>query len=1202
MKKSAPFCSYFGRSSWGASVCLVLLVLGVMVTSTYGADAAPKKKLPLPGECFEVDGRPAFVILPASEHIFTNRPQPWVWYAPTFPNLPGQEERWMLERFLTNGIAVAGIDVGESYGSPKGRAHFTALYNELVEKRNFSRKPCLLARSRGGLMLYNWAAEHPESVAGVAGIYPVCNLRSYPGLKKACGAYQLTEAELEAQLAQNNPIDRLAPLAKAGVPIFHVHGDSDTLVPLKDNSAIVAQRYRELGGTMRLRIPPGQGHNMWKGFFQCEELVEFVIAKASPPAQREPLQALFKAPPMEARPGAFWSWMNGDVDLARLTFELEEMKAKGMSGAEIWDLGVIRVHPEEKVPAGPAFLGPESLKAVNHAIEQADRLGLHLGIIASSSWNAGGSWVKPHQAMKGVYHSDMTVQGPARLSQVLPFPVVPRAPKGEDGLPLYYREIAVLAFPEVKSNTIADVSAVINISSKMDAKGLLTWEVPAGTWVIQRFVNSMTGENLKIPSPNSNGLLIDHLDANAARAHLQYIIDQILSLRPSLDAMRYMEYDSVEIGRDTSQDWTESFVEEFRTRRGYDPIPYLPALKGKSFADPLLTARFRQDYRKTVSDLWIDGHYGASTKFLNTYGMQLAAEGGHGGYPRVEPLKAMGVVDIPRGEFWNGKQFWVVKEAASASHIYGIQLVDSESFTGWRSWQDGPLEYKRLADTAFCDGLNRITFHTFAHTPPSGGVPGNMYHAGEHFNVNCTWWNQSGPMLAYFSRCCYLLQQGLSVGDVCYYYGDGAPNLVATRRIGPDSTRLDGDTCAHCKRPNPAPVTALGTGYDYDVIDSEVIRDRLQVKDGRLVLPHGVNYAALVLPANEEMPLPVLEKVEKLVMEGATVLGSRPTRTPSLADAATNDEKIREIAGRLWGAATDAPAQEKTVGKGKVIPDRNRIREVLMGQGIGPDFSYTSPGAPADLDYIHRCTLNSDIYFVSNTQMAYADAECTFRVHNRKPSFWHADTGVVEPCTAYTRVAGGMKLRLQLPPAGSVFVVFSGAVTADLPEAPVKVEGKPLLPLEITGPWEVHFPPKRGAPESCTFEKLVSWTEMPDDGIKYFSGTATYVKEFEVPAAKLAAGKKMELSLGELRNVAEVTLNGKNLGILWKPPYTVDVTGVVREGKNELKIDITNVWANRIVGDEKLPRDKRVTRITQKLPVPGPHPSGLFGPVQLHLK
>ena len=274
------------------ALTLSALTLTLPMSRAWAAEAAePQKVLPLPGEVFKVDGRTAFVILPAAENLHPNRPTPWVWYAPTLPNLPGAGERWMFKRFLDNGIAIAGIDVGESYGNPAGRAHFTALYNELVKNRKFSAKPCLLARSRGGLMLYNWAAEHPDSVGGIAGIYPVGNLRSWPGLDKACGAYGLTAAQLEEQLTQHNPIDRLAPLAKAGVPIFHIHGDADDVVPLKDNSALLASRYRELGGNMRMRIPVGQGHNMWQGFFQCEELVEFVIAKASPAASREPTAA-----------------------------------------------------------------------------------------------------------------------------------------------------------------------------------------------------------------------------------------------------------------------------------------------------------------------------------------------------------------------------------------------------------------------------------------------------------------------------------------------------------------------------------------------------------------------------------------------------------------------------------------------------------------------------------------------------------------------------------------------------------------------------------------------------------------------------------------------------------------------------------------------------------------------------------------------
>lgn len=256
-----------------------MLFFSVLTQATAGEGGKTvEKKLPLDGEAFLVEGHTAFLILPKERA--QGVPTPWVWYAPTLPGLPGTEERWMFEKFLAAGIAIGGIDVGESCGSPKGRAGFTAFYKELVEKRGMSKKACLLARSRGGLMLYNWAAENPEAVACIAGIYPVCNLNSYPGLAKACGAYGMTEAALKEQLAQHNPINRLAPLAKAKVPIFHIHGDKDVLVPLKDNSGVLAERYRELGGPVELVIPPGQGHNMWQGFFQCQQLVDFVIAKS----------------------------------------------------------------------------------------------------------------------------------------------------------------------------------------------------------------------------------------------------------------------------------------------------------------------------------------------------------------------------------------------------------------------------------------------------------------------------------------------------------------------------------------------------------------------------------------------------------------------------------------------------------------------------------------------------------------------------------------------------------------------------------------------------------------------------------------------------------------------------------------------------------------------------------------------------------
>ena len=237
------------------------------------SDSGFAKVLPLPGEVFSVNGHEAFVILPGNP----SRPVPWVWYAPTLPGLPGDEERWMFEQFTKAGIAVAGIDVGESYGSPDGRKLFSALYGELTDRRGFSTKPILLGRSRGGLMTLSWAEENADKTAGFAGIYPVCNIVSYPGVDKASGAYHMTGEELSGQLAEHNPIDRLEALAKAGVPLFAIHGDNDVLVPLEKNSGEMKKRYEALGGHMQLIIPPGQGHNMWEGFFQCRELVDFVI-------------------------------------------------------------------------------------------------------------------------------------------------------------------------------------------------------------------------------------------------------------------------------------------------------------------------------------------------------------------------------------------------------------------------------------------------------------------------------------------------------------------------------------------------------------------------------------------------------------------------------------------------------------------------------------------------------------------------------------------------------------------------------------------------------------------------------------------------------------------------------------------------------------------------------------------------------------
>lgn len=283
---------YMNRWHVCFSLAALLLWLG-LCSETAGADEKapaeqkrPAKVLPMAGELMTIKGHEAFLILPKT--VTTKGKTAWVWYAPTLPGLPGTEEKWMFEKFLDAGMAVAGIDVGESYGSTNGRALFSALYKELVKKRGLAKTPCLLARSRGGLMLYNWAVEHPSWVACIAGIYPVCNLCSYPGIEKACGAYAMTAEQLSTQLAEHNPIDRLKPLAKARVPIYHIHGDSDTLVPLAQNTGELAQRYQQLGGEVTVNVIKGQGHNMWAGWFECQELVDFVISHARQDGPKQP--------------------------------------------------------------------------------------------------------------------------------------------------------------------------------------------------------------------------------------------------------------------------------------------------------------------------------------------------------------------------------------------------------------------------------------------------------------------------------------------------------------------------------------------------------------------------------------------------------------------------------------------------------------------------------------------------------------------------------------------------------------------------------------------------------------------------------------------------------------------------------------------------------------------------------------------------
>lgn len=892
-------------------------------------------------------------------------------------------------------------------------------------------------------------------------------------------------------------------------------------------------------------------------------------------------ERLFFDPPLAARPGVLWPWLNGFVDRNELTRELEELKAKGFGGAIIWDVGSL-ADPTKIIPAGPAFLGPESVASISHAIDQADRLGLELGLFASSSWNAGGAWIKPENASRQLLCRQVEVRGPGRVRTTIPLP---------DGATAYWKPVAVLAIPAG--------GAAVDISGRMDPQGRLDWDAPPGPSRIMRFVAANTGQTLECPSPNSDGLIIDHLSREAATVDMTYILDRLLSVRKSLGALKTFMLDSYEVRE--AVDWTDDFIDAFRARHGYDPVPYLPALFDPAALDAGLAGRFLYDYRKTVSDLIIENHFRTVRDVLAKSGVRLLAEAGHGGSARVDALKALGSADIPMGEFWNHQRFWVVKEAASAAHIYGRRIVDAEALTGWRNWQEGPAEYKRRFDIALCAGLNHPTFHTFTHNPPAAGRPGFVYHAGEHFNVNATWWDQAGPLIEYMARCDYLLQQGLFAADVAFYYGDQAPNLVPSRRIDPDIPPIYPDTaCPHCGQPRPIQTSSLDKGYDYDYINSEAILERLRVSGGRIVLPDGLSYALLVLPDRDDMPLAVLTKIGELARAGATVVGRKPVRAPGLAGYPACDGEVRALADEIWGACDGAAVKERAYGKGRIvwgIP----LNDLLSRKGLGPDFRPLGvPNADQHIDFIHRATARDDIYFVSNSAKARETFDAVFRAgEGRTPELWHPDTGRIVRCRSYARVEGGCRLTLELPAYGSVFVVFRGTPTKAAFLAPEPPEPEDRAVVTVSGPWTLRFPPGWGAPASVLWNDLGSWTGSQDPGIRYFSGTATYAAEFEVDEALLGGGRSLLLDLGSLREVAEVTLNGRNLGILWKEPFRTDVTGALRAGRNILEVKVTNLWNNRLVGDLLEPGHEPLARTNMVLKPRDLIPSGLFGPVTL---
>jgi hypothetical protein len=714
--------------------------------------------------------------------------------------------------------------------------------------------------------------------------------------------------------------------------------------------------------------------------------------------------------------------------------------------------------------------------------------------------------------------------------------------------------------PQCDAGDVVRKTAIVNLTGKMQPDGTLDWTPPAGRWMIQRFGYSLTGITNHPASPEATGLEVDKLNRTYVKNYLDKYLDQYKDTVGPLMGKRGLQYvitDSWEAG---VENWTDDMVAEFAKRRGYDPRPWLPVLTGRIVESADASERFLFDFRATIADLTAEYHYDQITASLHARGMGRYSESHESGRAFIaDGMEVKRSADIPMSALWVQSPGVYreaygynadIRESASVAHIYGQNLVAAESMTaGAYQWAWSPETLKPIADKELAMGLNRFVIHCSVHQPVDDKVPGlGLGKYGQWFTRHETWAEMAKPWITYLARNSYLLQQGKFVADILYFYGEDS-NLTALYGAKPPD---------------------IPAGYNFDYTNADALIHKLSVANGRIITPSGMSYLVLVLdPRAARMTLPVLRKIQALVAAGATVAGPRPTATPSLSD---NQDEFQAIAQKL-----------------RIYPT---IAEALTNLHVEPDFK-----SDGNILFVHRTLPDGEIYWIDNRSAATAALDGTFRVSRKAAELWHAETGRREPAS-YRIENGHTTVPLRLAAYESVFVVFRKPAAKPSRAVSAQIETRADT---VKGAWDIAFQPNRGAPAKATLDTLASWSDNSDKGVKYFSGTATYSKSIDVPATLFKAGARTYLDLGEVKNLAEVVVNGQSLGIVWKAPFRVEVTSVLKPGPNRVEIKVANLWVNRLIGDLQPDAAVKYTYTTQPFYQANSQllPSGLLGPVRL---
>lgn len=684
--------------------------------------------------------------------------------------------------------------------------------------------------------------------------------------------------------------------------------------------------------------------------------------------------------------------------------------------------------------------------------------------------------------------------------------------------------------------------------------GRLTWSVPHGHWRVLRVGQVATGKQNHPATRTGQGLECDKLSPYGVETVLTSTIDRILDrLGPELrSTLRAVHSDSYECG---PANWTPQWRTEFTRRRGYDPQPWLPVLtSGVTFGDEHTAERFLWDHRRTLSELYAENYLRRHWQLAADRGLEFQSESCGRQQYMYDPITYLAQCDVPMGEFWLGPPPYEgvradCRAAASAAHVHGRNRVAAEAFTAlgpYSRYTETPANLKRLGDQALCTGINQFVIHRSVHQPWPDLAPGLAFGPyGIHFERTNTWWDQSAAWMSYLTRCQWLLRQGRPVADVLFFVGDDVPN-----HIGP-------------RGPEWLPVPA---GLDFDACDLPVLV-AATVVDGRIQLPSGTRYRYLLLPDARALRPQTMAQIERLVGEGATVVGRPPSFSPSLEGFPGCDTQVVEAATRVWGPCDGGRVTEHRLGRGRVIwgPTWSQI---LSGDHLPLDVD-----APPGATFCHRSLNESELYFVANGTDHELTGPWTFRVDGLLPELWDPDTGAQHPIAGWARTPAGVEIALTLPVDGSCFVVFRPAPAEPTPRPVAGRETPDELVDRVDGPWTVTIS-DQGRPVTLKLEALVPLNRLPDPRARCFSGTAVYRTTLSAPAADPTG--RLVLDLGQVATIAEVRL-GAIRRTLWHPPYRLDITDALHGAPTgapvELELAVTTTWVNRLIGDEAEPDD-----------------------------